>query len=1305
MENIVTNQNEENSGRSNEVPRDVAPQLPPRGRGRSTKKRGRKAEESVTDSSAANSAAEMSAAEERDVSFAAPLPVPRPNSTPARHESRRKRARRSDAADSDLDTDPSHAQLTKSRAVSAECGMTGGGSRPPRAHSLQRSSSLTRAERSEMTIRKLQEAEQGAEERLSMLTAQLVLPSTGPQTTAEIELRAKNSVAIVETVAAGSKNLKGNFARGLKDAAHELGVSLERLIKQNKRLEEQNAHLEAANKRLDETNRRMEARLAALERGQVGMRVELGLPAAASSKSADQSGATIPEETIRVIVDRISAVFGPRIEALAARLPPEPIMRPPLAADKRKTAPLMATAPTPCQGGCVTTSTAVTTASSSPQAISSRAPDGPEKKKKKKKKKETSAEAGKASRGQPREEFPPLVRATPLPRAAAPKATAAPSHATEVAPRGSVLAAATPTTTEEGWQIVRGRKSRGKGRSAATEREAAPMTRGQPKPPPKKRKPRRLQVPKAAAVVITVLPEGKEKGLTYEAVLKRARRDIDVSDLGSVAARTRQARTGARILEFPGADGARTADAMAERLLGLFPEESGVRVARPVKCAELRISGLDDSVTADEIREAIASKTGSPINAVRVGTIRPGPGGVGSVWASCPVAAAKSLAAVGRLLVGWSSARVTVLEPRPARCYKCMAVGHTRPLCTSCFDCSGLCFRCGQTGHKAATCTAAPFCPACAAGNRPAEHCMGRNGCRPPATGPKKGVSGSQSVLAAPPSAAQPPQRQEAMDMDLFLQSVAEWSVGVAVAAEPYSIPDRPNWVGSRDGSVAVVGSTVPHSPPLLVKDKGTGYVAAEWGGVTLYGVYFSPNRSLAAYEVFLHNLETSIRRAPGPVLVLGDFNAKSTAWGSPRTDARGAAVEEWAAAADLVLLNRGSAQTCVRRWGGSIVDLSFASPGVAARVRSWCVLEEVETLSDHRYIRIEVSRSLRGPSRGHAADRAPVFPRWAVGKLDRDLLVEAAIVQSWLSPPLTEDVGVEAGRIRGTLAQICDAAMPRVRHPIRRKGVYWWSPELADLREACIRARRSYTHSRRRRVRDEEREGQLYAAYNHARAALKLAICRAKDAKRQEMMEGLERDPWGRPYRAALNKLRAQGPPLTETLQPGFLSQVVENLFPTQAVHTPPVMAPPDDVREADEENVPPVSESEMGAAATRMRKSAAPGPDGVPARVLALVLDHLEPRLRGLFDASLLSGRFPDCWKEGKLVLLPKPGRPPQSVTAFRPIVLLDEVGKLLERVVAARIVQHLTRVGPDLSDTQFGFRVAASRRHSGSMECPST
>lgn len=57
--------------------------------------------------------------------------------------------------------------------------------------------------------------------------------------------------------------------------------------------------------------------------------------------------------------------------------------------------------------------------------------------------------------------------------------------------------------------------------------------------------------------------------------------------------------------------------------------------------------------------------------------------------------------------------------------------------------------------------------------------------------------------------------------------------------------------------------------------------------------------------------------------------------------------------------------------------------------------------------------------------------------------------------------------------------------------------------------------------------------------------------------------------------------------------------------------------------------------------------------------------------------------------MVLLPKPGRSPDSSSAFRPVYLLDEAGKLLERMVAARLESHLSRRAPGLHDAQFGFR----------------
>jgi hypothetical protein len=49
--------------------------------------------------------------------------------------------------------------------------------------------------------------------------------------------------------------------------------------------------------------------------------------------------------------------------------------------------------------------------------------------------------------------------------------------------------------------------------------------------------------------------------------------------------------------------------------------------------------------------------------------------------------------------------------------------------------------------------------------------------------------------------------------------------------------------------------------------------------------------------------------------------------------------------------------------------------------------------------------------------------------------------------------------------------------------------------------------------------------------------------------------------------------------------------------------------------------------------------------------------------------------------------------SPSAYRPICLLDEVGELLERVIAARLKAHMTRREPGWHDSQYGFRQGRS------------
>ncbi|KAF9803594.1 hypothetical protein SFRURICE_012936, partial [Spodoptera frugiperda] len=81
-------------------------------------------------------------------------------------------------------------------------------------------------------------------------------------------------------------------------------------------------------------------------------------------------------------------------------------------------------------------------------------------------------------------------------------------------------------------------------------------------------------------------------------------------------------RQGARLLEVPGAASGPSADALAERLRACLGADE-VRVSRPTKCLDLRIMGLDDSVTEHEVVAAVARTGGCPADQVKAGTIRP----------------------------------------------------------------------------------------------------------------------------------------------------------------------------------------------------------------------------------------------------------------------------------------------------------------------------------------------------------------------------------------------------------------------------------------------------------------------------------------------------------------------------------------------------------------------------------------------------------------------------------------------------------------------------------------------------------
>lgn len=117
-------------------------------------------------------------------------------------------------------------------------------------------------------------------------------------------------------------------------------------------------------------------------------------------------------------------------------------------------------------------------------------------------------------------------------------------------------------------------------------------------------------------------------------------------------------------------------------------------------------------------------------------------------------------------------------------------------------------------------------------------------------------------------------------------------------------------------------------------------------------------------------------------------------------------------------------------------------------------------------------------------------------------------------------------------------------------------------------------------------------------------------------------------------------------------------------------------------------VTQDEIRAAIKDIKcHNSAPGPDGIAISAMLFLMTAVPDRLRQCFNLCVKQGRFPECWKTARLVLILKVGKPSGSPSSYRPLCLLSEVGKLFERVLARRVVNWIDERG-GFSPRQFGF-----------------
>lgn len=501
----------------------------------------------------------------------------------------------------------------------------------------------------------------------------------------------------------------------------------------------------------------------------------------------------------------------------------------------------------------------------------------------------------------------------------------------------------------------------------------------------------------------------------------------------------------------------------------------------------------------------------------------------------------------------------------------------------------------------------------------------------------------------------------------MLAKSAQDHGADVILASEPnVNKTRRAGWFINDRCNCAI--NVVNHKNfKVTHSSAGDCFVRIDSKELSIYSCYLSFNDNRETYERELLQLYTDIRRlSNNKVIVGGDFNAKSRIWNSPIEDTRGIILAEWFASLDLVVVNRGNCPTFVRGSSKSFIDVTACTQTLARHISSWEVLLE-ENLSDHNSILFNLETN---SSQVPAQEHFNLKPTW---RFQED---KVETFQNRICETINAIEQSPEDTVR-LIQNVCDEIFTRKTMANRRKPVYWWNSEISDLRKKCFTIKRRIVRGNGRRIRDLEDIERLKGEYHANKVELRKAIVKSQTLSWTKVCEDLNGNIWGTGYKIVCRKFKILN---TKTIPTIEKLDVASKLFPEHKIEewrTGSVTLA----------EIPPFTLDEVLTVCVNIKNKKAPGPDGIVPEIVKTFIKAAPDFCLKLFNDLLRQGLFPDVWKTAKLILIEKERKPTDTETSYRPICLLDALGKVFEKLIKVRLEEELDKSG-GLAPLQFGF-----------------
>lgn len=488
----------------------------------------------------------------------------------------------------------------------------------------------------------------------------------------------------------------------------------------------------------------------------------------------------------------------------------------------------------------------------------------------------------------------------------------------------------------------------------------------------------------------------------------------------------------------------------------------------------------------------------------------------------------------------------------------------------------------------------------------------------------------------------------------------------------------------SKDGAAILVRNTIKHSEMQHITEEHIQAASIQLNDVSgkfvVSSVYFPPQ-----YANKEEDYSRLFQALGSKFVVGGDFNAKHGDWGSRTINTKGRALRRAITRRNLKILASGEPT----HWPGDPQKIPDAVDFFVAKgidVRRSRVTATDDLASDHSPIFLslyaDVLRKVRNPS---LYNRKTDWDKFR-NSLERDIS---------LSIPLKTNMEVEQAVLDFTCI-VQDSA--------------WCStpdshvPVVTEVLPQSIREKISERRRLQRRWR-KYRSPDTKSEFNRCSKRLTELLADLRDSSIQGYLEELTpgADSDYSLWRATKRISRPVVPIPPIKSSSGAWARSPEEKAQTFAEHLAGVFRPwsensQEQIDTSIEEfmlaphqlclPMKPFSYGEIKDVIKCMNPKKSPGFDLMTAKVLR----ELPPRgisfLRIIFNAMLRLEYVPLQLKVAQIIMCPKPGKPQEQCSSYRPISLLPILSKLFEKLMCGRL-EPIVRANKLIPDHQFGFR----------------